>query len=156
MISGERVKLMKVSGEGRMFIADDGKKMIAINLGAEDIIVNGEDILALEETCKWEICAIAGAGAMSGGLFHIKVTGPGMVAIGTHFDPLVFAVDPDNDLFTDPHATVCWSGALSPKVKTDVSVKSLIGKGSGEEFQLYFQGGAGFVVVQPFEEHIAS
>ena len=35
-------------------------------------------------------------------------------------------------------------------IKADVNLKTLIGKGSGETFQLAF-GGQGFVMVQPSE-----
>jgi len=49
---------------------------------------------------------------------------------------------------------VAWSGNLKPEIKTDISFKSLTGRGSGEEFQMKFQG-EGFVVVQPLEEYPA-
>jgi len=54
-------------------------------------------------------------------------------------------------VFTDPNATVAWSGDLSPDIKTDVSLKTLVGRGSGESLQMAFRG-EGFVVVQPYEE----
>jgi uncharacterized protein (AIM24 family) len=40
---------------------------------------------------------------------------------------------------------------LSPEFKTDVSLKTFLGRGSGESFQMMFNGD-GFVVVQPYEE----
>ena len=58
---------------------------------------------------------------------------------------------PDNPIMTDPNATVAWSGSLTPEFKTDIQLKSLFGRGSGESFQMQFAG-EGFVVVQPFEE----
>lgn len=60
-------------------------------------------------------------------------------------------VTPDAPVFTDPNATVAWSGNLSPELKTNVSFKSLIGRGSGEEFQMKFSGN-GWVLIQPYEE----
>jgi uncharacterized protein (AIM24 family) len=50
---------------------------------------------------------------------------------------------------------VAWSGGLSPKIKTDISLRSLFGRGGGEAFQMLFDGD-GFVVVQPYEEKPAS
>ena len=47
---------------------------------------------------------------------------------------------------------MAWSGNLKPSIKTDISMKSLIGRGSGEEVSLLFNNDDGFVVVQPFEE----
>jgi uncharacterized protein (AIM24 family) len=74
-----------------------------------------------------------------------------MVAISTHFTPLTLRVSPNQPLKTDPNATVAWSGGLSPDLKTDIDFKTLIGKDSGETFQMKFQGN-GFVIIQPFEE----
>jgi uncharacterized protein (AIM24 family) len=60
-------------------------------------------------------------------------------------------VEPGNPVYTDPNATVAWSGELQPEFVTDVSLKSFFGRGSGESVQMKFEG-QGFVVVQPFEE----
>ncbi|MGQ5341503.1 AIM24 family protein, partial [Xanthomonas arboricola] len=54
-------------------------------------------------------------------------------------------------VFTDPNATVAWSGTLSPELVTDVSIGTLFGRGSGESLQMRFAG-EGWVVVQPYEE----
>lgn len=53
---------------------------------------------------------------------------------------------------TDPDATVAWNGTLSPSINTTHGVSDLIGQSSNERFQLSFEGGNGFVVVQPLEE----
>ena len=50
----------------------------------------------------------------------------------------------------NPQAAVCWSANLQPQIKNDFKMGSLIGRGSGESFQLGFHG-PGFVVVQPSE-----
>lgn len=47
--------------------------------------------------------------------------------------------------------TVAWSGSLSPAIHTDMSLKTFLGRGSGESIQLKFEG-TGFVVIQPKEE----
>jgi uncharacterized protein (AIM24 family) len=57
----------------------------------------------------------------------------------------------DGPVFTDPNATVAWSGGLAPEVATDITLGTLFGRGSGESIQLKFQG-EGWVVVQPYEE----
>jgi hypothetical protein len=48
-------------------------------------------------------------------------------------------------------STVAWSGTLSPDLQTDVSMRTFLGKGSGESFQMKFEGD-GWVVLQPYEE----
>ena len=74
-----------------------------------------------------------------------------MVAFTTHYDPLTLMVTPDMPVITDPNATVAWSGTLQPEIRTDVSLKTFIGRGSGESIQTQFAG-SGFVVIQPYEE----
>jgi uncharacterized protein (AIM24 family) len=88
---------------------------------------------------------------LAGGLFNVKLEGSGMVAITTHHDPLTLVVSASKPVLTDPNATVAWSGNLNPELKTDVSFKTFLGRGSGESIQMKFQG-EGFVVVQPYEE----
>ena len=87
----------------------------------------------------------------AGGLFNMQLQGSGPIAITTHFDPITLAVRPDQPVFTDPNATIAWSGSLQPEIKTDITLKSLFGRGSGESFQLAFKG-QGWVVLQPYEE----
>ena len=52
--------------------------------------------------------------------------------------------------FVDPQAAVCWSANLQPQIRSTFTAGALIGRGSGEAFQLGFFG-PGFVVVQPSE-----
>jgi uncharacterized protein (AIM24 family) len=63
--------------------------------------------------------------------------------------------EPNTNLFkpimTDPNATAAWSGSLTPEIKTDISFKTFMGRGSGESIQMKFEG-RGFVVIQPCEE----
>jgi uncharacterized protein (AIM24 family) len=74
-----------------------------------------------------------------------------MLALTTHYDPVTLRVTPQQPVFTDPNATVAWSGNLTPEFKTDVSLKTFLGRGSGESLQMVFRGD-GFVVIQPVEE----
>ena len=88
---------------------------------------------------------------LAGGLFNMNLSGKGMIAITTHYDPLTLSVSPNKPIITDPNATVAWSGSLTPELKTDISFKTLVGRGSGESIQMKFAG-QGFVVIQPCEE----
>jgi uncharacterized protein (AIM24 family) len=152
MVTGEGTSLMKVDGQGRVYLAERGKKVQVLNLGNETIFVNGNDLLAFEDTVKWDITMMKRvAGMLTGGLFNIRLTGPGMVAITTHYEPLALQVTSEQPIFTDPNATVAWSGSLSPDIRTDLSLGTFLGRGSGESLQLKFAG-TGWVVVQPYEE----
>lgn len=152
MVTGEGTSLMKMEGAGRVYLADKGKRVQVLNLQDETIFVNGNDLLAFEDSIQWDITMMRRmAGMMTGGLFNIKLSGRGMVAITTHFTPITLQVEPGKPVFTDPNATVAWSGGLSPNIKTDISFRTLIGRGSGESIQLAFEGN-GWVVLQPYEE----
>lgn len=150
-VSGESTKLMSMKGYGDVFLADDGKRVTILNLEGSRLYVNGNDILAFEEQIDWDIKMMSGAGAMSGGLFNIRLQGHGMIAITTHYTPVTLAVTPDRPVYTDPNATVAWSDGLSIDYKTDINLGTLFGRGSGETFQMEFRG-EGFVIVQPYEE----
>ena len=88
---------------------------------------------------------------MGGGLFQVHLSGTGYVAITTHGDPITLRVTPGKPVCTDPNATVAWSGNLTPSIKTDISFKTILGRGSGESFQMQFEGN-GWIIVQPYEE----
>ncbi len=106
----------------------------------------------MEDTVQWDIVLMKKvAGMLAGGLFNITLSGHGLIALTTYYDPLTIKVSRGNPVFTDPNATVAWSGSLSPEIKTDISFKTFLGRGSGESIQLKFSG-QGWVVLQPFEE----
>ena len=150
--TGEGARLTKAEGAGKVYLADAGKKITILALQNESIFVNGNDVLAFEPSLKFNITMMRKIAAMvSGGLFNVRFEGSGMLAITTHYDPITLRVTPGRPVFTDPNATIAWSGTLTPEFKTDVSLKTFFGRGSGESFQMVFNGD-GFVVVQPYEE----
>jgi len=151
-VSGEGTRLTKAEGRGQVYLADSGKKITILDLQGESLFINGNDLLAFEPSISYEIKMMKKMSAMmAGGLFNIRLEGNGMVAFTTHYDPLTLIVTPQHPVTTDPNATVAWSGTLEPKIKTDVSFKTFLGRGSGESIQTEFTGN-GFVVIQPFEE----
>jgi len=151
-ISGEGTSLMHASGTGKLYLADEGKKVKIIKLQNESIFVNGNDVLALEDSIKNEIKMLKSiAGMVSGGLFQVRLSGSGYIAITTHGEPILLKVSASQPVYTDPNATVAWSENLSPNIKTNLTFGSFIGRGSGESFQLEFFG-EGWVLVQPYEE----
>ncbi|MCO0600532.1 AIM24 family protein [Peribacillus butanolivorans] len=150
--TGEGASLMKATGSGKLYVADQGKKISILHLNGESISVNGNDLLAFEPSIQWDIKMMRRiAGLLAGGLFNVRLEGKGMVAFTSHYEPLTLMVERVNPVYTDPNATVAWSGDLQPEFVTDVSLKSFFGRGSGESVQMKFEG-QGFVVVQPFEE----
>lgn len=159
-VTGEGAKLTKAEGRGRLYLADSGKTIIILRLEGESIYVNGSDLLAFEPTIDWEIRMMKKLAAMvSAGFFNVRLSGRGLIAITSHFEPITLRVAPGQPVRTDPNATIAWSGSLQPEFKTDISLKTFFGRGSGESIQMEFAGD-GFVVVQPYEEtsmqHVSS
>lgn len=151
-VTGEGIKLTKAQGMGALYLADYGKIVSVLKLAGDSIYVNGNDVLAFQTSINWDIKMMKKTTAiMAGGLFNVKLQGTGMVAITTHEEPLTLMVKPGNPVITDPNATVAWSGSLTPQLKTDITMKTFLGRGSGESVQMRFEGN-GFVVVQPYEE----
>lgn len=77
-VSGEGMVLMKMEGQGRVYLADTGKKITLLRLDNETIFVNGNDVLALENGISNQITMMKRvAGMMSGGLFNVKLSSSG-------------------------------------------------------------------------------
>ena len=151
-VSQEMSPLAKIEGRGVAYLADQGKEVQILRLSGESLNVNGNDLLAFEDSVQYDITMQRRiAGMAAGGLFSVRVQGHGMVAILSHGKPLTLRVSPHEPLFTDPNATIAWSGNLQPQLRMDSSLRSMIGRGGGETYQMVFQGD-GFVVVQPYEE----
>lgn len=147
-VTGESGNLVKAQGTGKVYIADEGKKISILNMQNDSIIVNGSNLLAFEPSLKWDIKLMKLASMMAGGLTNIEVNGTGMLAITTMYEPMSLRVTPNCPVMTDPTATVAWSAGLKTCFKTDISVKTLLGRGSGDSIQMKFEG-EGFVIVQP-------
>ncbi|MCB1262287.1 MAG: AIM24 family protein, partial [Acidimicrobiales bacterium] len=86
------------------------------------------------------------------GLYNTILQGTGYVAVLTHGEPVILDVA-SAPTFADANAVVCWTGGVTMNVKTDVTMRDFIGKGSGEAIQMGFQG-QGWVMVQPSENVI--
>jgi uncharacterized protein (AIM24 family) len=151
-LAGERVSLTKAEGRGKLYLADKGKKVSILKLENESIFVNCNDILAIENSINWDIKIMRKlSGVMESDIYNVKLEGTGLVAITAHNDPLTFRVTKERPVFTSPSSTVAWSGNLEPEIKTDISLKTIVGRSNGESVQMVFRG-EGFVLVQPYEE----
>jgi uncharacterized protein (AIM24 family) len=146
--TGEGVQLMRCSGQGEVFLASEADQVHILHLDGSALSVNGRNILAFEPTLEYDIQRVQGAGVMTGGLFNTRLSGHGWVAITTKGQPVVLHTD--QPTFGDPQAVVAWSANLQTSLNKTVKAKALVGLGSGEAFQLSFQG-QGIVIVQPSE-----
>lgn len=151
-VTQEMSPLVKIEGRGVVYLADQGKEVQILRLAGDALNVSGNDLLAFEDTVQYDITMQRRvAGLAAGGLFSVRVQGHGLVALLSHGKPLTLRVTPGEPIFTDPNATIAWSGNLQPQLRLDTSLRSIFGRGGGETYQMVFQGD-GFVVVQPYEE----
>lgn len=160
--TGEGAQLVKASckpGErAQLYLASQDSRVVLLRLSGDALVVNGSDLLAFEPTVTHKITMMKSlSAAVSGGLFNVKLQGHGFVAILSQGKPITLAVGPNLPAVkTDPQATLAWSANLTPDFHIDINFKTLLGKGSGETFQMKFHntadGGLGFVIVQPVEE----
>lgn len=149
--TGEQLRLMKASGSGEVFLANQAYKVHVLRLENELLTVNGANILAFEAGIDWNVTRTKGgaAGVLAGGLFNISLSGSGLVALTSDGDPIRLDVA-EAPTFADPQAAIAWSGGVQTQLKTEFQAKSLIGMGSGESFQIGFVG-QGWVLIQPSE-----
>ena len=148
--TGEGMSLMKVSGSGDVFLAQDADQVFVLHLEDEGVTVNGANVLAFESSLAWDINRVEGASMLSGGLFNTTFTGTGSLAVTAFGTPVV--LDVDVPTFFDMQAAVLWSTSLQSSIRKTAKLGAAIGRGSGEAYQLALSG-RGFVVVQASEGH---
>src|SRR5688572_12050733 len=154
-MTGEGTQLMKIAGTGEVFLADQAQDIHLIYLENDFITVNGRNLLAFDAGIDWDIKRVEGAsGMMGGGLFNMALRGTGWVAILSDGPPVLLNVA-SAATFADAQAAITWSSGVTTGIKTDVNLKTLIGRGSGESVQMSFAG-EGWVLVQPSEGRIAA
>jgi uncharacterized protein (AIM24 family) len=154
-VTGEGQELMKVTGTGEVFLADQAQDVHLVYLEGEKITVNGPNLLAFDADIDWDIERIQGAsGMMGGGLYNTALQGTGWVAILSDGPPVLLNVA-SAPTYADAQAAITWSQGVTTALKTDFKMKNLIGKSSGETVQMAFSG-QGWVLVQPSEGQISS
>lgn len=148
-LTGEGLKLMRVEGQGDVFLADSAYNVHILHINNSGLSINGSNVLAFSASLDWNIERVKGGSIAAGGLFNTTLRGTGWVAITTDGDPVVLNAA-EAPTFADTNAIVAWSVNLQTSIKSSFTAGALIGRGSGEAFQVAFQG-PGFVIVQPSE-----
>lgn len=153
-VTGEGAPLMKVEGSGEVFLADSAQEVHLVKLENDELTCNGKNLLAFDAGIDWDITRIKGgmSGALAGGLFNVALKGTGWVALLSDGPPLLLDVA-EAPTFADANAAICWSSGVTSQLKTDVNLKTLTGRASGETIQLAFAG-TGWLLVQPSEGRI--
>ncbi|WP_326699713.1 TerD family protein [Streptomyces sp. NBC_01754] len=149
--TGQEMQLMRCTGRGQVFFAQDGSHLHPIELQGDGVCVSAENVLAFDESLQYEVRRIEGHGIPGGALFTMQFQGTGTVVVKTHGVPVVLPVTPTT--FADCNAVVAWSSASQVIVSSQVRLRRNAYPGhSGETVNLQFRGAPGnFIVVQPYE-----
>ncbi|MEU7495597.1 TerD family protein [Streptomyces griseofuscus] len=149
--TGQEMQLMRCTGQGQVFLAENATYLHPIELQGDAICVSAENVLAFDETLQYEVRRIEGHGIPGGALFTMQFQGTGTIVVKTHGTPVVLPVTPAT--FADCNAVVAWSAAAQVIVSSQVRMRRNAYPGdTGESVNLQFRGAPGnFIVVQPYE-----
>jgi uncharacterized protein (AIM24 family) len=147
--TGEGVPLMRCRGQGDLFLAHNAYELHLVDLEGDSLTVNGANVLAFDPGLTWDIRRVEGASMFAGGIFNMVFAGTGRIALSAFGTPVVLDAA-RAPTYADLQSAIAWSSSLQTRLVRTASAGSLIGRGSGEAFQLAFSG-QGFVVVQASE-----
>ena len=150
-LTGESISLMEVTGQGTCYIANMANEINLVELRGEKMWVEASNLVALDNGLRTDQTFNGLRGASTGqGLFTTTVEGQGTAAIVSDGPAIILEVSHGMPLCVDPQAYVAHTGQLQQDFITDVNWRMAVGQGSGEAFQLRFQG-QGLVYIQPAE-----
>ncbi|BET47782.1 TerD family protein [Streptomyces tendae] len=149
--TGQEMQLMRCTGRGQVFLADNSAMLHPIELQGDAVCVSAENVLAFDESLQYEVRRIEGHGIPGGALFTMQFQGTGTIVVKTRGVPVVLPVTPTT--FADCNAVVAWSAAAQVVVSSQVRMRRNSYAGdTGESVNLQFRAAPGsFVVVQPYE-----
>ncbi|MER5752464.1 TerD family protein [Streptomyces sp. NPDC002088] len=149
--TGQEMQLMRCTGQGQVFLAENSTHLHPIELQGDAICVSAESVLAFDESLQYEVRRVEGHGIPGGALFTMQFQGTGTIVVKTHGTPVVLPVTPTT--FADCNAVVAWSAASQVIVSSQVRMRRNAYPGdTGESVNLQFRGAPGnFIVVQPYE-----
>jgi len=150
-LTGESISLMEVTGQGTCYIANMANEINLVELRGEKMWVEASNLVALKAGLRTDQTFNGLRGASTGqGLFTTTVEGQGTVAVVSDGPAIILEVSQGMPLCVDPQAYVAHTGQLQQDFITDMNWRMAVGQGSGEAFQLRFQG-QGLVYIQPAE-----
>lgn len=150
-VGGESFDLMTTSGTGRVYVAQNAAEILLVPLQNDRIFIESSSVLAFDHGMRSNTVFAGLRGASSGqGLFTTSIEGTGNVAVISDGTAIALEVTQSEPLFVDPDAFIGYTGNVRQEFVFDVNWKTLVGRSSGESYQLKFTGG-GIVYIQPSE-----
>ncbi len=152
-LTGEQMTVMEVKGRGTCYFADRACDINLVRLNGEKLHVEASNLLCTDSGLRTGTSFTGLRGASQGnGLFTTSVEGTGQAALMSAGPAVLLRVGPQTPLQVDPGAYVAHQGDLRQSFQSGVNFRTLIGEGSGEAFQIRFEG-TGLVYVQPSERN---
>ncbi|GAA3641603.1 AIM24 family protein [Streptomyces fenghuangensis] len=152
-LTGEQMEMMEVKGQGTCYFADRASDISLVALQGQKLHVESSNLLCADGSLRTGTTFTGLRGASQGnGLFTTTVEGTGTAALMSDGPAVVLRVTPQSPLQVDPGAYVAHTGDLRQEFQTGVNFRTFMGEGSGESFQIRFEG-EGLVYVQPSERN---
>jgi len=152
-LTGEQMTVMEVKGHGTCYFADRASDINLVQLNGETLHVEASNLLCTDAGLRTGTTFTGLRGASQGnGLFTTTVEGTGQAALMSAGTAVVLRVTQGMPLQVDPGAYIAHQGNLQQNFQSGVNFRTLMGEGSGESFQIRFEGD-GLVYVQPSERN---
>lgn len=151
--SGEGLDLMRVSGQGTVYLANLAQYVHVVDVDHEGLTVDSSYVLALDSGLHWEVVSVDSQYGISGtGKYQLNITGQGKVALMTSGAPLMLQVTPETYVNADADAVVAWSASLRVQMQAQTHSSGVWRRrgSTGEGWELSFLG-QGYALVQPSE-----
>ncbi|MFD9882372.1 AIM24 family protein [Streptomyces alboflavus] len=161
-LANESVPLMTVEGSGTVMFGHGGHHVHVISLTGDTMYVEADRLLAFDGTLQQGTMFLGSQGGVLGmvrgqvsgqGLFTTTLKGHGAVAVMAHGGVVELPITPQRPVHVDPQSYVAHHGDVRNKLSTALSWRDMVGRGSGEGFQLELSGN-GVVYVQASEEKL--
>lgn len=161
-VANEAAPLMTVEGQGTVLFGHGGHHVEVIELDGDTLCVEADRLLAFDGSLEQGTMFLGSDGGVMGmvrgqvtgqGLFTTTLTGKGAAAVMAHGGVIRLPITPDGPVHVDPQAYVAHHGQVRNKLSTALGWREMVGRGSGEGFQLELSG-QGAVYVQASEEKL--
>ncbi|MFE0423104.1 AIM24 family protein [Streptomyces sp. NPDC058953] len=161
-VAGEATPLMTVEGGGTVLFGHGGHHIQVIGLTGDTLYVEADRLLAFDGTLEQGTMFLGSQGGVMGvvrgqvtgqGLFTTTLRGQGSVAVMAHGGVIELPIVPGRPVHVDPQAYVAHHGDVRNQLSTALGWRDMVGRGSGEAFQLELSG-SGAVYVQASEEKL--
>ncbi|MFE9389351.1 AIM24 family protein [Streptomyces sp. NPDC006784] len=161
-VAGEAAPLMTVEGDGTVMFGHGGHHIQVIDLDGDTLCVESDRLLAFDGTLRQGTLFLGRDGGVMGmvrgqvsgqGLFTTTLSGQGSAAVMAHGGIVQLPIAPGRPVHVDPQAYVAHFGDVRNKLSSALGWRDMVGRGSGEAFQLELSG-SGAVFVQASEEKL--